>query len=146
MSRAAADRDTERRANELYWGSERSVNQIADELDLSKGVLYGIIRPHPSGLTCPDCGQEVVHPNRTAKERGLVACASCGWGGEEADACPIGGEGGVVLPLAGGMDDDEVVMPPFHLSSSHQRVVLGGVLLGAAVGLALVMWAQRRKW
>jgi predicted RNA-binding Zn-ribbon protein involved in translation (DUF1610 family) len=145
MSGSAADQETERRANELYWGSEWSVNQIADELDLSKGVLYGIIRPRPSGLACPDCGQEAVYPNRTAKERKLVACASCGWGGAEVDADPTGGEGGVVLPLGGGVDEDEVIMPPIHLSTSRQRVMLGGILLGAAVGLALVMWARRRK-
>jgi predicted RNA-binding Zn-ribbon protein involved in translation (DUF1610 family) len=144
MSGVAPDRETERRANELYWGSERSVNQIADELDLSKGVLYGIIRPRPSGLACPTCGQEVVHPNRTAKERRLVACASCGWGGEEVDADPVGGEGGVAFPLGGGPDEDEVMMPPIHLSTSRQRALLGGILLGAAAGLALVIWARRR--
>jgi predicted RNA-binding Zn-ribbon protein involved in translation (DUF1610 family) len=145
MSGAAADRETERKANELYWDSQWSVNQIADELDLSKGVLYGIIRPHPSGLACPTCGQEAAYPNRTAKERRLVACASCGWGGQEVDADATGGEGGVVLPLGGGLDEDEVVMPPIHLSSSRQRVLLGGILLGAAAGLALVIWARRRK-
>jgi hypothetical protein len=61
------------------------------------------------------------------------------------DADPTGGEGGVVLPLGGGVDEDEVIMPPIHLSTSRQRVMLGGILLGAAVGLALVMWARRRK-
>jgi len=145
MSGTAPDRETERRANELYWGSERSVNQIADELDLSKGVLYGIIRPRPSGLACPTCGQEVVYPNRTAKGRRLVACASCGWGGEEVDAEPTGGEGGVILPLGGGPDEDEVMMPPIRFSTSRQRALLGGILLGAAAGLALVIWARRRK-
>jgi predicted RNA-binding Zn-ribbon protein involved in translation (DUF1610 family) len=145
MSGATTDRETERKANELYWGSQRSVNQIADELDLSKGVLYGIIRPRPSGLACPTCGQEVFYPNRTAKERKLVACASCGWGGEEMDADPTGGEGGVVLPLDGDPDDDDVTMPPIHLSTSRQRALLGGILLGAAAGLALVLWARGRK-
>jgi predicted RNA-binding Zn-ribbon protein involved in translation (DUF1610 family) len=145
MSGAAADQEIERKANELYWGSEWSVNQIADELDLSKGVLYGIIRPRPSGLACPTCGEEVVYPNRTAKERRLVACASCGWGGEEMEADSAGGDAGVVLPLEGGPDEDEILMPPICLSSSRQRVLLGGILLGAAAGLALVIWAQRRK-
>jgi len=39
--------NAEDRANELYWGSDRSVNQIADDLDLSKGALYEMIRPSP---------------------------------------------------------------------------------------------------
>lgn len=145
MPGAAADRDTEVKANELYWGSSWSVNQIADELDLSKGVLYGLIRPRPSGMACPDCGQEAVYPNRTAKERRVVACVSCGWEGDEVDADHSGGEGAVVLPVEGDLDEDEVVMPPIRLSSSRQRVLLGGILLGAAAGLALVIWARRRN-
>lgn len=145
MSGAAPEQETERRANELYWGSERSVNQIADELDLSKGVLYGLIRPLPAGLACPGCGQELVYPNRTAKDRGVVACASCGWQGEEVDADPNGGEAGVVLPLGVGPDEDDVFMAPLRLSTSRQRVLLGGILLGAAAGLALVLWARQQR-
>ena len=71
------------RANELYWGSDRSVNQIADDLDLSKGALYGMIRPLPAALGCPLCGTEVVHPNRTAKDRQRVDCPTCSWDGNE---------------------------------------------------------------
>jgi len=142
---AGADHDTEVKANELYWGSARSVNQIADELDLSKGVLYGLIRPRPTGLACPECGQEVMYPNRTAKDRRVVACASCGWEGDEIDTHHGGGEGAVVLPLESELDEDDVVMPPIRLSSSRQRALLGGILLGAAVGLALVIWARRRN-
>lgn len=145
MSGAVADRETELRANELYWSSERSVNQIANELNLSKGVLYGLIRPRPAGLACPMCGEEVVYPNRTAKERHVVACASCGWEGEELDADANGGDGGVVLPLGVGPDDDDVVMPPIELSTARQRMLFGGILLGAAAGLALVLWARWRR-
>lgn len=143
MSAAGTDRETEYKANELYWGSESSVNQIAEELDLSKGVLYGLIRPRPAGLACPECAEEVVHPNRTAKERGTVACPTCGWEGEEMDADANGGDGGVSLPSFED-DDDNVTVPPIRFSSSRQRTALGGALLGAAVGLALVFWARRR--
>ena len=144
MSGGAADRETEFKANELYWSSEWSVNQIAEELDLSKGMLYGLIRPRPSGLACPDCSEEVVYPNRTAKERHLVACPSCGWEGGEADADANGGDGGVVLPSFPDEDEDDVAVRPIALSSPKQRAVLGGALLGAAAGLALVLWARRR--
>ena len=142
MSGGAADRETERKANDLYWGSQSSVNQIAEALDLSKGTLYGLIRPLPSGLTCPDCGQEAVYPNRTAKERSLVACPSCGWEGDEMDADGGSGEGSVALPdLSDAVDD---VAPPLVMAGDRRRVMVGGALLGAAVGLALVIWARRR--
>ena len=77
----SADAQAEEKANELYWGSDMSVNQIAEELDLSKGTLYGMIRPRPAGLGCPACGEEVVFPNRTARDRSTVACEVCGWEG-----------------------------------------------------------------
>lgn len=144
MTGVAVGRETELKANELYWGSDRSVNQIADELDLSKGVLYGLIRPRPTGLACPSCGQELVYPNRTAKERHQLACPACGWQGDQREVDVIGGDAGVGLSYDG-LDDEEVFVPPIRLSTTKQRVVLGGVLLGAAVGLALVLWARRRR-
>ena len=75
------EREMELRANELYWSSDMSVNQIAEELDLSKGMLYGLIRPRPAGLACPECAEELVYPNRTAKERCLLACPAVRLGG-----------------------------------------------------------------
>jgi len=66
------------RANQLYWESDKSVNQIADELELSKGMLYGMIRPLPADLPCPRCSAALEYANRTARERGLIACPACG--------------------------------------------------------------------
>ena len=142
MSAAAVDRETEGKANDLYWGSQSSVNQIAEDLDLSKGTLYGLIRPLPSGLTCPDCGEEVVYPNRTAKERSVVACPSCGWEGDEMDADANGGDGAVALPDLS--DAVDTVAPPPPRGGDPRRIAVGGALLGAAAGLALVLWARRR--
>ena len=87
------ERETELRANELYWSSDMSVNQIAEELDLSKGMLYGLIRPRPAGLACPECSEELVYPNRTAKERAMLACPRCAWEGDEEDADMQGADG-----------------------------------------------------
>jgi hypothetical protein len=140
MAGDVADRENERKANELYWGSDVSVNQIAEALDLSKGTLYGLIRPAPAGLTCPACGNEVVYPNRTAKERALVACPSCGWEGQEDETAIVGGDG--AIPLLD--SEDAVKAPPHRLLGERSRVVMGGALLGAAAGLALVFWARRR--
>ena len=127
-------------ANELYWGSERSVNQIAEQLDLSKGALYGMIQPLPEGVGCPICGEEVVSANRTARERGVLSCAECAWKGDEAETVALGGEGAVTLPVYA--DEDDVVVLPI-VDRGRVRTLAGGALLGAAMGLALVLWTRR---
>ena len=65
------------RANALYWESQQGVNQIADEMDLSKGMLYGLIQPIGAGLPCSRCSSEMEYANRTARERGFLKCPSC---------------------------------------------------------------------
>lgn len=132
-----SDRAVRARANELYWSSDLSVNQIADELDVSKGTLYDLIRPRLTARGCPECGEELAFPNRTARDRGLVACASCGWEGSEEDAEAYGADTGVELP-----DHDDVAVT--LESSMRTRTLVGGALLGAAAGLALVFWSRRR--
>ncbi len=134
MDPSARTLEANDRANELYWGSDQSVNQIADDLDLSKGALYGMIRPLPAALGCPLCGAEVVHSNRTAKDRRRVDCPTCSWDGSEDQTVAYDGHG----------DDPSSGAPGAGLLNGHARTIAGGALLGAAVGLALVMWARRR--
>lgn len=149
------------RANELYWESDRSVNQIADDLELSKGALYGIIEPEPSGLGCPLCGDEVVYSNRTAKEREMLDCPTCDWDGNPEEATAYDESAyrspsertGVDIPSS---DDDTTRpvgtsprdaparVPPPAASRVPMNTIAGGALLGAAVGLALVLWARKR--
>lgn len=136
---AGPAQDTDDRANILYWGSDKSVNQIADDLDLSKGALYGMIRPLPAACACPLCAAEVVHSNRTARERGRVDCPACGWDGSEDDT----------LPHEPSLSDLPAVAPEPPLTQrldfdGRTRTIAGGALLGAAVGLALVLWARRK--
>jgi len=144
MSAATSTLDADDRANELYWGSDRSVNQIAEQLDLSKGALYGMIRPLAADMGCPLCRAEVVHTNRTARERGMVHCPACGWDGLE---------GGAVASYASSASSSDGVSrreprpragPRPVGSEDTGHPLLGGALLGAAVGLALVLWARRR--
>jgi hypothetical protein len=142
MTGSDIDRETADMANELYWNSDRSVNKIADEMDLSKGTLYGMILPWQSGLSCPACTQEVVYANRTMKEKGQVSCPSCGWEGSEDDTAVEGAGGSVTVPVSG--EDDVPAPPPSRWADSTNRTIAGGALLGAAAGLALVFWARRR--
>ena len=126
------DSDLARRANELYWGSDDGVNQIAERLDLSKGALYGRIGPLPVGAGCPLCGTEVEYANRTARDHDEVDCPDCGWEGTSDET----------VPLDGARSGQRA--PQRAPSSGNTRVMLGGALLGAAVGLVLLGFARRR--
>jgi predicted RNA-binding Zn-ribbon protein involved in translation (DUF1610 family) len=139
-------------ANELYWGSNQSVNKIAEGLELSKSALYDMIRPKPLDLSCPLCGQGIVYANRTACEKGVANCSECEWKGPENEANSFIAERPVALPTYG---DQEVVgldkhpekastSLPTGLDSSTAHTVAVGALLGAAAGLALVIWTWRR--
>ena len=142
MQPSARMLEADDRANELYWGSDRSVNQIAEDLDLSKGALYGMIRPLPAAMGCPACGAEVVHPNRTAKERALVDCPACGWNGTEDETAP-----GYEPPSdaeSGRVARSRARERGLARSETPSGAVLGGALLGAAAGVALLLWARRR--
>jgi predicted RNA-binding Zn-ribbon protein involved in translation (DUF1610 family) len=117
-------------ANDLYWGSELSVNQIADKLDLSKGRLYEMIRPEPTGLSCPLCGTEAEFANRTAKEKSQVVCSECGFEGTAAELIPTGAEQETL--------GNQVAAATEHSWRPAKRVFWGAVLIGAAAGIALV--------
>ena len=142
MAGAMTEQETELRANELYWSSDRSVNQIAEDLSLSTGVLYGLIRPRPAGLACPACSAELVHTNRTALDRGLVECPTCGWEGAEGEADPYEGNGQRTDERPGASVASDGARSAW--TSPWTRTAIGGAFLGAAAGLALVMWNRRR--
>jgi len=161
MERVSTTLEAEDRANELYWGSDRSVNQIAEELDLSKGAFYAAIRPLAAGYGCPRCGREVAHTNRTNKDKGMVDCPACGWQGNEDDTLPEylmpSARGRPALVRDGGAwrspastiwsppaPDDDGPAPALADDDSSTRTLVTGALLGGAVGLALVLWARRR--
>ena len=91
-SKKSDDQKLADQANELYWRSEQSVNQIAEAMDLSKSGLYALIRPLPSERTCPECGEWLVFSNRTTEHKGIASCPEC----EYVDEAP--GAGSEVLP------------------------------------------------
>ncbi len=118
------------RANTLYWDSDASVNDIAEDLDLSKGSLYGMIEPRGAALACPECGTELEYPNRTARDKGYVTCPACGLEEEEEVVRGLAGEE-IVLASTG---DDEVAV---------RRTLWATALLGAAAGILLARWLRR---
>jgi predicted RNA-binding Zn-ribbon protein involved in translation (DUF1610 family) len=128
------DRDArEARANVLYWESDSSVNDIADAMDLSKGSLYGLIRPRSAELACPECGATLEYPNRTARDKGFVTCPGCGLEDEEDLVREIAGTAGEV---------ERPKRPPAVVGS--RSALLATSFLGAAAAIAFVRWFQRR--
>lgn len=138
MAEEQRDHELEDRANELYWTSDLGVNQIADELDLSKGALYEVIHPLRGAYGCPECGEGTVFANRTARDRSMLTCPECGWEGPIEEARPDasdddGSEGSSADPA-----------PRRYRPAWDARTAVGGALLGAAAGLAFVFWTRRR--
>lgn len=134
---SSEERALEERANELYWSSDESVNRIADELDLSKGALYGLIRALPAGRPCPSCGGAMEYSNRTAREKGYVNCPDCEAEEEvdPGDAAEVAGP----FPGIGWLGSGETSRAALH------RIVAGTALLGVAAGVAVTLLARRRS-
>ena len=145
-------------ANRLYWESEESVNQIGEALGLSKGVLYGLLSPLPAGLPCPGCGDEMVFPNRTARDKGFLACPSCGMEEEEAavqvyweseahtdEDLAFGGPR-ALAHRAGQAVQQAVDSGKDRVSNltPRGRIIAGTALLGAAAGLIVGGYLRRR--
>jgi hypothetical protein len=159
MSTQNGDHDTlHEEVNRLYWDSDASVNQIGEGLGLSKGVLYDLIDPQPAGLPCPQCGEEMAFPNRTAREKGFLVCSACGLE-EEEDAVQAFWEGAGEAPggaanlepksvarragraFQGAVDSSKNKVSAM---SPTGRVLAGTAILGVAAGIFLGTYFRRR--
>lgn len=137
-------------ANSLYWKSDRSVNQITDEMQLSKGMLYSFIHPLPSGIPCPRCSAALEYGNRTARERGLLSCPNCGLESTDDEVHRELNQAAAVAP--GGKlvvtphSDDPLTFPGSDPSERTRRdpVLIGAGLLLIAAGLWLFQGLRRR--
>ena len=140
-------RDMSDRASTLYWNSDRSVNSIADDLGLSKGRLYDLIRPLGSGQECPNCQSELVFENRTARAGGDPVCPVCDLGGVPLDTMRSAAQRFTELsaqgdssgpdptePVRGGGDDEPASSDAI---SPEARGVLAGLLVGTVAGILL---------
>jgi len=122
-----------RDANRRYWDSDASVNHIAEEMGLSKSSLYGLIEQLETGLACPDCQAELVFANRTARDRGLVACPECSFEGPAEDIM----EAVDPTPDARAHPSESAPLP-------SSRVLAGTALLGVAAGMIIASVVRRR--
>lgn len=116
------------RANRLYWESDASVNEIAEQLDLSKSALYQLIEGLDADQSCDDCSGPLEYANRTARDKGVLRCPSCG-----TDAAPPKAvkparrsKRSVATPAARAVDP-----------VADRQALLGAALLGTAAVMLL---------
>lgn len=116
-------------ANRLYWETDNSVADIAQQLELSRRALYDAVEPLPSGASCPACGTPLVFENRSARSSGHEICPSCEADPDEAELA--------ATAVADDLRDDRAVFE----SSQAVRVgtaAIAGAALGAIATLVLV--------
>jgi hypothetical protein len=65
-------------ANDLYWTSSDTVEQLASELGMSRKGVYSAVQPLPTGTSCLHCNEVMVFANRTNRAAGLATCPTCG--------------------------------------------------------------------
>lgn len=136
-------------ANRLYWHTEMGVNQIAEEMGLSKGALYGLVEPLDAGRGCPSCAGPLMYSNRTARDRGFLSCPSCGFEEEEeALDRPAGRSPAPTGPRRPRRkreepgDEAETASPSGARDST--RTLVGAGLVVLAAGLLVSRLLQRR--
>jgi hypothetical protein len=143
MEPMMADDQGTAEANRLYWDTDASVAEIAEQLDLSRRALYGAVRPLPTGVSCALCGGELQYENRSARKSGQATCLECG-GSEPVDE--ESAEEAVRPPLAvlarDPRDNGRTDMRDPDLR--HRAVVLGGAAIaGVALGTVAAIIATR---
>jgi hypothetical protein len=100
MSPATEPRDSLReQANQLYWNSSETVDQVAARLGMSRKAVYGSVEPLDAGATCTSCGSGLVYGNRTNRAAAMADCPACGIQMHLEGVESVGGVGGV-----GGVD------------------------------------------
>lgn len=115
-------------ANRLYWETETSVAEIAQQLELSRRALYDSVDPLPTHASCEVCGTPLVFENRSARNAGVETCPACTADEEEADTPSA-------MPAAkrDRMQDEEV-----QRAVRMGSAALAGAALAAAATLLIV--------
>ena len=124
-------------ANRLYWQTDQSVAQIADQLAVSRRALYELITPQGAGAACAQCGAVVVFVNRSAKSANLARCPDCGTECEiTADANDMQEH---VPPYVAGWPPAAAIDPGLRARAVKMgSVAVAGAAVGAIAGLLIV--------
>jgi hypothetical protein len=142
--------ESSERANQLYWQSDKTVDEILGELSISRSALYSAVRPVPAGASCQACGERLVYTNRTNRAHETAYCPACGTSTEldgvvEFVAAEPESEAG--QPLGAGMGSASFVHAEQERAWERWRHDLAAVpperaaLIGGAAALGVVVGA-----
>ena len=146
-----ADDETRERINRLYWDSDASVGEIADQVGVSRRALYDAIEPRPASRSCPECGGALGFRNRTAAEGGEAECADCGFTTAlRVGAADTGQDLATDRGREPGFEEPEVEqearagpktpvrrLPPPHGGAAMSAALLAGIAAGAVTAYLL---------
>ena len=122
---ASTPEQTNVEANRLYWESDVSVAEIAEQLDISRRALYSAVEPLPAGRPCPNCGGDLAFENRSSRAADHAICTACG---AEAD-----------------IDPDDIAEPEPPVDPEASMRLGAAALAGAAVGALLTLVIVPRR-
>lgn len=122
--------------NRLYWETDRSVADIADDLGVSRRSLYDSIEPRPTGAPCPECGDALVFRNRTAVDNLEAECQECGRSVELDEAESATGPGDLGQETVAGQIGRARprAVPTEGSGALLSATLLAGLLVGASAG------------
>jgi len=131
------DRRTVEEANRLYWDSDVSVADIAEQMGWSRRALYDAIEPLPTDAACEVCGAPLVFLNRSARSSATMSCVTCAAREEDAN-------GG-----ADAITTEDAEMKRAYMAEARdrrERIFAAGTagLIGAGVAAALTFLLVRR--
>lgn len=124
--------------NRLYWETEKSVAEIANQMSVSRRALYELIEPMPSGMKCSRCNAELYYSNRSAKAAGIARCLICG-NEKELDADISHEDVGTIPPFSTGLPSTSrrASRPPVRRAASIAGFAIAGVVVGAIATLLI---------
>jgi len=151
--------DDERVAAELsrlYWSTDASVGEIADQLSISRRALYEALIPEPAGVTCDRCGTDMVFTRRADRAAGHAVCPACGATQkvpvpEAAAAADRAAEDAGPDSAELEIEQDSSVGPgtPIDTDAALRRaraILIGGLAVaGVVVGGVIVSLVRRRR-
>ncbi len=145
--------------NRLYWETETPVTEMAEELGISRRTIYDMLVPAPAAESCPECGGDLVYPNRSARLSGEAVCSVCGRtqdvtllhelsaaagaAGAAGTGLAARGRGAVAARPRGAVTRAEP--GAFALPPAIAVLVLAGVLVAVLAAL-LAPARRRRRW